>query len=207
MSGGIPTARAITRDANSNPTVLPPVSSAHGKTYSEWSVLWWQWFLPLTAAQFNACTIGDGGGHVAFLLAGPSACAGTVAPGTSLFFPVASVECSSLEAPPFFGATAADRNTCAKGFFDALAGGTLTVKIDDTELQNLTAYSTISPDFPFTVGPDNVFNISCSGSCTGASTGYGYYLMLNPLPPGSHTIHIVAGNYGIDTTWQLTVGH
>ncbi len=28
---------------NPNPGVLPPHSNAYGKTYGEWSILWWQW--------------------------------------------------------------------------------------------------------------------------------------------------------------------
>jgi hypothetical protein len=190
--------------ANSNPTVLPPNSMPYGKTYSEWSVLWWQWFLPLTAAQFNACTIGHSD-NVAFLLAGPPTCGGTVLPGTSLFFPIANVECSNLEPPPFHGDTARERNNCALGLFQSLTG-TLTLEIDGKALQNLASYTTVSPDFAFTVGSDNVFGINCpSGSCPGRSTGYGYYLMLAPLQPGMHTIHIAASAYGIDTLWTLTV--
>jgi hypothetical protein len=42
-------------------------------------------------------------------------------------------------------------------------------------------------------------------SCTGQSTGYGYYLMLAPLQSGTHTIHIKASDYGVDTIWTLTV--
>jgi hypothetical protein len=195
--------------ANSNPTVLPPGSMPYGRTYAQWSVLWWQWFLPLTADHFNACTIGQSDRRVAFLLAGPPDCAGTVLPGTSLFFPIANVECSNLESPPFYGATASDRNACAKGSFESLAG-TLTVEIDNIPIQNPTTYKTVSSDFTFVVGPDNVFGINtvltCGfNSCQGQSTGYGYYLMLAPLQPGTHQIHIVAPNYFIDTNWTLTV--
>ena len=65
------------------------------------------------------------------------------------------------------------------------------------------------PDFNFTItSPDNVFGIACPSSlypCTGQATGAGYYLMLAPLPPGTHTIHIVATGFGIDTTFTLSV--
>jgi hypothetical protein len=194
--------------ANSGP-VLPPSSRPFGKTYSEWSVLWWQWFLPLTIEQFNACTIGQGPSNVKFLYGGtvngsPLVCPlETIPPGTFLFFPVGNVECSNLEGPQFFGATPAERDNCAFNYFTHLAAGTVTL-----DGKSLPYYPIKSPDFAFTVGSgnDNVFGINCqSESCTGQSTGYGYYVMLAPLPPGTHTIQIKASDYGVDTTWTLTV--
>jgi hypothetical protein len=185
--------------------VLPPNPPPYGKTYTEWSVLWWQWFLHLTTAQFNACTIGQSNHNVAFLLGGPSSCGGTVTSATSLFFPVGNVECSNLEPSPFFGATPAARDSCAFNFFTQLSTGRVT--LDGALLDNLLPnYPTKSPDFAFTVGSDNVFGIKCnSGSCTGQSTGYGYYVMLAPLQRGTHTILIKASDYNVDTIWTLTV--
>jgi hypothetical protein len=206
VTGAIPTGRS-SMQAASDPhgPVLSPVTSPYGKTYSEWSVLWWQWFLPLSSTQFNTCAIGQGANNVAFLLAGPPSCAGTVPSGTALFFPVANVECSSLEQPPFYGADADARETCAKRFFHKLQDGSVSFQLDGVSVQSITSYHTESPDFSFTVGSDNVFNIPCAGSCTGQSTAFGYYLMLAPLPPGTHTLHMVAPNYGIDTSWVLVV--
>jgi hypothetical protein len=43
-----------------------PGSVPFGKTYAQWSVLWWQWFLPLTNAQFSACTTPGRGNRVYF---------------------------------------------------------------------------------------------------------------------------------------------
>jgi len=199
---GVPQRQLV---AARNPAqVLPIGSSPQGKTYTEWSVLWWQWFLPLTAEQFAECSVGQSG-HVAFVLAGPAACNVTVAPSTSLFFPIANVECSSLEAAPFHGDTADQRSACAAYWAGFV--GSLAVEIDGVPLQDLTVYHVLSPDFSFTVGPDNVFGIPCSGTCSGLSSGDGYYLMLAPLSAGSHTIHIAATGFGIDTTYSINVGH
>ena len=138
--------RASRRAApNSNPRVLPPGSSPHGKTYEEWSALWSQWFLPLSRAEFDACSIGRFG-SVAFLLTGPPTCAGTVATGTTLFFPIADIECSSLETPPFYGAMPSERRTCAEGFLSLLfgPGQTLAVAVDGAPIHNLTSYGATS---------------------------------------------------------------
>lgn len=199
---------AASRSKFTNQMVLPPRSHPYGNTYEDWTALWWQWFLPLTAEQFNACSIG-GSGSVAFLLAGPPTCSGTVSTGTALFFPVANVECSSLEPPPFFGATADQRRACAEGYLPLLfaPGQTLSAEVDGIPVQPITEFDAVSPDFTFTIpGPDNVFGIACASyPCTGQSTAAGYYLMLTPLPPGVHTIHLVATGFGIDTTWTLAV--
>lgn len=195
--------RQVWAGQNPNAAVLPIGSRPHGKTYEEWSVLWWQWFLPLTVEQYNDCRIGQSDDNVAFLLAGPAACNGKVAPGTTLFFPIANVECSSLEDPPFHGDTPDQRSACAAYWAGFV--GTMAVEIDGVPIQNLTSYHVVSPDLRFKVGSDNVFGIPCSGECSGKSSGNGYYLMLTPLPPGSHTIHITASGFGIDTRYSLFV--
>lgn len=188
--------------------VLPPNSDAYGHTYQEWSALWWQWFLPLTTEEFNACAIG-GLGKVAFLLAGPGACSGAVSTGTALFLPIANVECSTLEAPPFYGATENERRACAESYLPLLTapGQILAADIDGVPIQNVSIYQTTSSDYAFTIqGPDNVFGIACASyPCTGRSTATGYYLLSAPLPPGIHTIHVVATGFGVDTTWTLAV--
>jgi hypothetical protein len=60
--------------------------------------------------------------HVVFLgaTAGRSVSRSCTLPaGTSILVPLINIECSSLEPPPFFGATPAERRTCAEGFADA----------------------------------------------------------------------------------------
>jgi hypothetical protein len=202
---GIPGPHAAPKaaEASAKAIVLPIGSSPYGKTYAQWSVLWWQWFLPLTGAQFNSCSIGQSG-PVAFLLAGPASCTGSVQPGTALFFPIGNVECSDLEGAPFHGDTPAQRAACAAFWVSAI--GTLDVTIDGVRVDNPGSYHVLSPDFGFTVSPDNVFGIPCAGSCSGLSSGDGYYVMLAPLSPGDHTIHITATGFGIDTTFDLRVG-
>ena len=187
-------------------TVLPPSSIPYGKTYEEWSALWWQSFLPFTGEQFTNCAIGSSG-PVAFLLAGPATCAGSVAADKALFFPVATVECSSLEGNGFFGGTPEQRRQCAASYLPSLfgPGQVLSVEVDDVPL---SSYLATSDDFNFVVtGPDNVYGITCgSYPCTGQAGGTGYYVMLAPLSPGLHNIHIQASAFGIDTYYRLSVG-
>src|SRR4029450_3768987 len=133
-----------------------------------------------------------------FLLAGPAECTATVLPGKALFFPIANADCSSLEPPPFHGDTPAERDTCAANLISGV--GTLNVKIDGVNVDNPNGYQVVSPDFPFTVGPDNVFGIPCPSTssntgnveCSGLASANGYYLMIAPLPKGAHTLQITA---------------
>src|SRR5437016_5554104 len=124
---GIPEPKSPAKAAEANVTVFPIDSAPYGKSYSRWSVLWWQWLLPLTHAEFDACTTGQSG-PVVFLLAGPASCTANVQRGKALFFPIANAECSDLEPSPFHGDTPRQRTDCAA--FWAGQAGTMDVKID-----------------------------------------------------------------------------
>jgi hypothetical protein len=131
----------------------------------------------------------------------------TVPAGKALFFPVLNLECSNLEAAPFYGKTAADRRACAKGIMDTATG--LQVTIDGVAVQNLTSFRVATPDFAFTVPDGNIANIPTDVSHSGKSSADGYYLMLTPLPPGTHTIHFTGTippfGYTLVTDYTLTV--
>jgi hypothetical protein len=72
--------------------------------------------------------------------------------------------------------------------------------------------------FSYTVPPEpNFYSICCGASITGTidpSVSHGYWALLDPLPPGSHTLRFGGGsNYAgnpnypanIDVTYELTV--
>jgi hypothetical protein len=202
-----------------NPGVLPPRSSFHGNTYSQWSENWWLWAFslpvdqnPITTNGAAPCSNGQTD-HVWFLVGvgGPTTIHCTVPPGTALFFPIVNTECSSLESFPFHGGTPEERSACAKSFIDAVTD--LAVIIDGKAIHNLTAYRVQSGDFDFTVPADNI--LTGGGPDSGQSSADGYYLLLAPLSAGTHTIRIVGATNGpfppltafsIDTTYVLTVG-
>jgi hypothetical protein len=170
---------------------LPPPSSPHGHSYAEWSVKWWLWYLSLPVSENPAATPGaDCGngqsGKVWYLFGGPPTVNCTVSAGTALFFPIVNAECSSLEAPPFYGATPAERSACAKAWIDHVTD--LSATIDGAPVPNPADFRVQTGDFPFSVPDDNVLGVQ--GPASGFASGDGYYLMLKPLPPGVHTIHI-----------------
>lgn len=67
------------------------------------------------------------------------------------------------------------------------------VKIDGELVENPEQY--VSPTGVFTSGPfpeDNVFGVNVEEGVTSQTVANGYYLALQPLPPGEHTIEFEA---------------
>lgn len=176
------------------PSVLPPSARPHGASYAEWSARWWQWALstPATAmGPFDEGTVDCGGNQPnpkVWFLAGPFNASGavdrtcTVPPGTMLLIPVINVECSNLEEPPFFGATPAERAACVEA--DLFSFGDLEVTVDGASVDDLERFVVTSPDFAFTGMPGNPVGVVGAG----LSTGRGVYVMLTPLPSGTHEV-------------------
>jgi hypothetical protein len=189
---------------------LPPgIAYPHVYTYPEFTARWWQWFLSVPVAKNpatgGACSTAQLGS--VWFLAAPFTGTGevpcTVPAGKMLFFPIFNAECSSLEPPPFYGATPEARRACAKGFVDSVSN--LSVTIDGVSLQQLQRYRVVSPDFDFTVPPDNVYGMPAG---FGQASGDGYYVMIAPLLfERTHRIRITASvpGFTIDTTFVITV--
>jgi hypothetical protein len=220
---GVPGARSLPNNSgNSNPAVLPVQSHAYGLSYSEWSARWWQWFfsLPIDSSPLFGtadCSFGQSG-PVWFLGGGPSPrpnC--TVPAGTALFFPIINAECSNLEGN---GTTDSDLRGCANFIESLIDPATLNATLDGVPLTSLSQYRVQSPLFTFGPLPANnlitYFCIAQGEGCpaapagtTGISVSDGFYLMLHPLPPGSHTLHfhgeIPVANFVVDMTYHLTV--
>ena len=191
----------IASAGRANPGVLPPNSRVHGLRYGGWIARWWKYALELPASQ-NPITDGTGAecayklvGNVALVVASstldvPIHC--EVPAGKMLFIEVLGAECSTLEPPPFYGGNEAELRACAQSILpqDLLA------VIDGKPVQNLSAYIFTSPMFDFTVPEDNILGAPAGAS--GQSVGYGAYLMLLPLTPGTHTIHVHGTYPGFD---------
>ena len=99
--------------------------------------------------------------------------------GAFLVLTAGGWECSSIEPEPFFGADEAELQECVDEGFDLLSyvevtfNGTTTTDLDDyvvtTELDTLPANNLLGPD-------------------AGLTLDKGYYLVINPLSPGTHTL-------------------
>jgi hypothetical protein len=196
-------------------TVVPPDARMFGKNYAQWSATWWQWALSLPPDQnpwFDE--VGDmiasgQSGPVWFLtgvfnVSGTAVRTCTIPAGKYLFFPVINNECSTLEAPPWYGKTHPELAACAQSVTIANAHATIDgVAVEDLE----TDYTVLSPLYNFWLPEVNAWGLP--GPLHGRSVSYGTWLMLRPLAPGTHVINF-GGTYPelsftLDITYILTV--
>ena len=194
-------------NSNPNPGVIPPNSHAHGLTYGEWSARWWEWALeqpealsPLRDTTGANCAIGQSGS--VWFLAGtfestePVTRMCTIPPGKTLFFPIANAFASAE-------GTFAEMQARAVAAVDTATG--LSVTVDGKELNSVKLYRALSPDFTLDLPPGNIFGAPPDAYKPSASDGY--YIMLTPLTPGTHTIQIKAQFPAsiVDVTYRITV--
>ncbi|MEQ1893786.1 MAG: hypothetical protein ABL998_14685 [Planctomycetota bacterium] len=198
--------------------IAPPSAKVAGKTYAEWSASWWQWALALPAQpghpffdddQFDV-TAGQTG-KVWFLAApvtgAPVERTVTIPPGTRLFVPMANIEASNLEAPPFYGGTEVEQRAAAKDFADLIVAPFC--EIDGASVDHVERYRFSSPQFTITLPDPNVYGLPAG---SGTSVSDGYWAMIGPLSAGDHEIHFggefvgtVFGDIPIDMTYHVTV--
>jgi len=119
----------------------------------------------------------------------------------SILIPLINVECSTAEKN---GDTPAELRKCATGFADQFTDLSLT--IDGTPVVDLAKFRVSSPVFTFTAAIGNVFGIPPG---TTRSVADGYWVLMRPLPPGSHTISFGGafppGKFTPAVTYTLTV--
>ncbi|MBD0290413.1 MAG: hypothetical protein ICV74_04080 [Thermoleophilia bacterium] len=206
---------ALARDAH--PRVLPPTANPHGQSYGAWAAEWWQWALsqpasvnPVLDETGEHCAQAQEG-HVWFLAGAftsePVTRTCTVPTGTALFFPVVNyVYCAEATDPPeqqteeFVREQVAFLREAVSGLSATVDG----VQVPDIELR----YYEESPFFSVVLPEDNVFGRP-AGSVLEPCADAGFYLMLAPLPPGEHMIHIAGSipeaGFSLDVTYELEV--
>jgi hypothetical protein len=223
MAGSV---SAVWAAKNTNPTIAPPNAKAYGKSYAEWSAAWWQWALSLPADQnpfFDGAVPlegeeGDEGGcaNIAngqegpvwfltgvFNASGQAVRICDVPAGKALFFPLINTECSTIEAPPFYGEDEEALRACVRDIIieDMFA------EIDGVQIADLESYFAESPLFTFSLPENDVLGL---GPGEGQSVSSGYFLMLPPLSAGEHVISF-GGTYPdfeftLEILYELTVG-
>jgi hypothetical protein len=200
--------------ASAQAAVVPVKANVLGKSYAEWSSVWWQWALSLPVDQnpfFDEGESVNGAndqlGRVWFLTgvineSGTVTRTITIPPGVMLFFPVINTEASTLEPPPFFGSNEAELRDAALSFTFANVVAT----VDGAPVQNLADYMVTSQMFEFSVPENNVLGVPAG---SGFSVSHGIFLMLSPLSVGVHVLQFGGTsadfNYTLDITYVITV--
>jgi hypothetical protein len=183
---------ALPMGAAQTPKVMPLDSIAYGRSYSEWSAAYWQWLLSQPVDGHPGTDtpdfdVTDGQSGRVWFLTGPFGVIErdvTIPAGTALFVSLVNVEASTLEEPPFYGATDEDQLAIANGFADYITD--LSFTVDDKPVANIDDFRVTSPQFSFTAPTPWLFGATGG---TGTATGVGYFVMLAPLSIGTHTIH------------------
>jgi hypothetical protein len=206
------------------PGVAPPNSNPVGTSYARWGAAWWQWVFslhalsplnPLLATGNVDCSYGQVG-QVWFLTG--SNVSGTVTrsckvpTGTRLFFPVLNSWADNVAVfPPVSLDTLIAE---AAAFSNA---NDLHASIDGAPVKDLFGYRAPYAPFSYTVpATDNMlqyFGANVPGSDWPTTFIFpaasdGYYLMLEPLPSGPHTINFGGTSttgFQIDVTYSITV--
>jgi hypothetical protein len=201
-----------------NPGVYPVDSVICGKTYGEWSEEWWKWALsipldrnPLTDTTGEFCAEGQSGdvwfiGGIISTQPSPiqitRTC--TIPAGKALFFPVINGECSRIEGN---GETEEELRACANNQMEYVT--VKEAKVDGKKLKNLDDYRVESDLFIFKLPKDNILGLHPGSS---KSVADGYWIMLEPLSEGKHTIYIHGkmvfpdgSSFETEVTYKITV--
>jgi hypothetical protein len=200
-----------------NSQVVQPNSSEFGNTYGEWSARWWQWLVSIPAAtnpnltSGNVdCTLGQSG-QVWFL--GDSfgdkpsytrSC--TIESGKDLLVtPLTTLVGQGV-------GDCTGPSDCDPTQLRALAAvgqdnpQLLEVRVDNAQVKSLDQYRVTSPVFTVFFPQNAVFGLE--PGTHGPVVSDGYFVLLKPLSPGSHTIHLkgVSNNgFTVEVTYHLTV--
>lgn len=214
--------------ANPNPRVIPN----RGPVYGYLGAQWWQWafsFDELNDVPFmntgGAVDISAGQSGPVWFLAGqgwgvpPVERWGQVPAGVSLFFPLVNLindyPCPDPDWEPDPGETyehflQRTGNVYLDDYFAPDTTG-LFAEIDGVEITNLVSYRAASSMFTFTASTNLQPLDPCITGTPQYGVALGYWLLLPPLTPGTHTLHFGYDTPAIDwdsaqdITYYLTV--
>ena len=213
--------------------IVPPDELVFNRTYGDWAAQWWEWALSLPATQhplFDTADCDAGQSGPVWFLGGkfcatssPNCSPGvgtracTVPLGKYLFFPIVNSDDSYIEEISYGNqepTIAYMRAAVTAGIDGAMK---LSASIDGIPVRDVPRYREQSPVFSITLPTNDLFTAIGEGP-PGLPDGFkpgpyfpvvddGYYLMLEPLHPGKHTIrfHGEFPSFVLDMTYLVTV--
>jgi hypothetical protein len=129
----------------------------------------------------------------------------TIPAGKGMLIPIINGECSFAEFPKM--KSESELRACAKADQDKVKS--IEATIDGVKLKDLQKYRVQSPLFKIILPQNNVLGLKPQ---TTQAVGDGYYVILQPLSSGKHTVHFsgVLGDpssnpFVTDSTYNLNV--
>jgi hypothetical protein len=165
-------------------------SNPYGLSYEDWTIKWWQWLLsmpieinPMMDNTGERCEEGQGSLPVFFLAGAGGAVVErtcTVPAEKAILVPVSTVECSFAEQS---GTNEQELHTCAEE--DQSSNPILSLSVDGRQIQQIEKYRVHSRTFNATFPENAIFGAKAGPSL---AVSDGYWIILEPLPPGEHEI-------------------
>jgi hypothetical protein len=202
-------------------TLMMPIYTAFADSFEQLSAEWWQWAGSIpTSVNPQVDTSGQNAfvgqhGPVWFLAGffggGTAARTCSVPEGAALYFPI--INAVNINAPNVCGQSSEDLpvkdlRVLSAQFIDGATN--LLVTLDGLAIKNLRRVK--SKIFAIALPEDNVFDLPCADGGVPAgiyspAVDDGFYVLLERLPEGSHTLHFHAesGSFTQDITYNLTV--
>jgi hypothetical protein len=200
--------------------VIPPQQQSYGQLGANW----WKWVLAIPALdnpQFDPtgadCALGQNGGI--WFLAGTAGVSVTrsctIPAGKAIFFPLVAIEndypCPDPNFQPPPGQSLKDFLT--EGAAATIDHTTeLEAELDGVAIPNLFSYRGTSNMYSFVGDPSLTGFDPCITGTQQKAVSDGYWLLLAPLSPGTHTLHFRAAivfpdgsGFSTEATYNLTV--
>jgi len=189
---------------NGSIVIEPPGSTVEGNTIGGWTAEWWQWALsqsiPNDAFIGANASVGQAGPvfYIAGTTGGSAARSFTVPGDKFLLVPLINI------LVPGLASDEADLRADAASFIDSVDSLFATIDGIAVPESDLFSHRELSPLFGFVAAPDNPFGFP-PGPSDGVSDGY--WLMLDPLGMGVHTISFggaTSSGFTLDVTDTVT---
>jgi len=203
-------------NGNGNQGVFPPDSEPYGLMYGDWTARWWQWAYALptddnpVADDSGKNCANNQSGSVWFLagsFGGKVTRECTIPSGVGILVPIINIACDSATEPALD--TEEKLEECAKSDQDAVIEKAISV--DGVEIGNLDRYRFQSPVFDLQFPENNIDGVEPQAA---KAKSDGFWILLEPLPPGEHEIHFkaalgdpsdVGSIFALDVLYRLTV--
>jgi len=183
-----------------------PNATFQGKTYGDWSTMWWKWLFsipedksPVTDFTGKYCHINQNTSSVLYLVGSGGAKIPTnetskieqartciIPEGTAVFFALITGASSFTEFPNYKSISQL-RDSASQDQVSYLRA-----TLDGSDIPNLKSYRIKSPEFNVTLPTNNAFGLK-PGPTVAVSDGY--FVMLEPLSKGVHSLKFEA-HYG-----------